>query len=909
MASLIALILMLTITASLVALPPVNAAVTYTYTHLFVGASPKVVGVGQVTLLIYWTDNIPPDIGEQAGAPGGVPIGTGGGRAAWENVKLTVTKPDNTTEDFAMPRSDPVGGGYLSYTPTVVGTYYVQAFFPETWKNTTANQAYYFAAVSIKLPFTVQQEPVALTWPETPLPNDYWTRPINSANHFWYELAGNWLGGAHEQPPGAAGGTTSNLVTGVGPESPHILWTQQYYVGGIQEERFASIGYQTQHYQGMGFSGLILNGVVHFTPRSTAHGNAGWAQLDLYTGEIRYLNYSDTRPSMGQVYNYESGNQHGGFAYLWQTSGVTLPEVVQVPHVTQINPGNMSVIRTAASTTINRTATPYAINVTGTLWKMIDGFTGNTICYIANVSSGGTAVYGKDGSLTYYNTANLGNTTNPDYRLTIWNASYGTMPSSQTGTGAWQWRPAGGTFGGANAYLGGLAYNYVHDGNVFWSLNVSMPSLIGPRNAVLNETATVRAIREGEYAIFATAGRNDERGIAPGWVMAMSLKPGQEGKWLWESTITTPPAGSVARNETVSMTGVYPESGVVTYSSAKLLQRWGYNMTTGALIWTSAPENQFQYYGFSQNVYNGLLYSFGYSGEIRAYNLTTGAIPWIYNCTTVGIESAYGGNYPEGIAEVCDGKLYLTNGEHSPTQPLMRGPNLRCINATTGEEIWKLLGYWGGMSPTSYNSIMADGIFVGLNYMDMQLYGIGKGPSATTVSAPQTVPSLGSSVTITGTVTDQSPSGKRNTNGDLDFVLKGTPAISDADMEAWMEYKFMQQAYPANAKGVEVTLTAIDPNNNYITIGTTTSDAAGNYGLAWTPEVPGTYHIIATFAGSKAYGGSYSTTYMTVGEAPPEPITPEPEPPLPPFEMYTLYATIAIIVAVAIATLLLLRKK
>ena len=122
-----------------------------------------------------------------------------------------------------------------------------------------------------------------------------------------------------------------------------------------------------------------------------------------------------------------------------------------------------------------------------------------------------------------------------------------------------------------------------------------------------------------------------------------------------------------------------------------------------------------------------------------------------------------------------------------------------------------------------------------------------------------------------------------------------------------MEYKFMQQAYPANAKGVNVTLTAIDPNNNYIPIGTTTSDTAGNFGLAWTPEVPGTYHIIATFAGSAAYGSSYSTTYMTVGEAATTPPITEQIVQLPPFEMYILYAAIGIIIAVAIVGLLIVR--
>jgi hypothetical protein len=160
---------------------------------------------------------------------------------------------------------------------------------------------------------------------------------------------------------------------------------------------------------------------------------------------------------------------------------------------------------------------------------------------------------------------------------------------------------------------------------------------------------------------------------------------------------------------------------------------------------------------------------------------------------------------------------------------------------------------------------------------------------------------------ITGTVTDDSPSGRHNVAGDLDFALKGTPAISDDDMDAWMEYMFQQRPIPTNAKGVEVTLDAIDPNNNYIHIGTATSDIHGNYGYAFTPDVPGTYQIIATFAGSKSYWSSSSTTYMGVGEAAPEPAQPEPAAPLPPFEMYTLYATIAIIVAIAIVGLMLVR--
>jgi hypothetical protein len=898
MATLIALLLTLSITAPLIALPTVNAAVTYTHQLAYVAASPTTVGVGQQMILVEWPASLPPDIGEAAGLIPGI-------RAAWYGVTMVVTKPDNTTETITIQQSDPVGGGYYLYTPTEIGTYSVQSFFPEVWKNDTVNQRWYSAAASAIEHFTVQEEPVATAWPDTPLSNDYWTRPLNSANHNWYVLAGSWLGGAFQQPTGAAGGTTTNLVHGIGPESAHILWTKQYYIGGLQDEIFGSTGYQTQHYQGIGFSGIILNGVLSYTPRDTGHGNHGWAEVDLYTGETLYFNYSDTRPSIGQIYNYESGNQHGGYAYLYRTSGVVLPEIVRLANVQYMGAG-VPPLRLSENILVNRTETPIS---TGTVWEMLDGYTGRTVCYIANVSSGGTAVYGKDGSLTYYNLVNRGTTAAPNYYLTMWNSSTGTMIASQNSTGYWQWRPSGGSGAGASiSYFGALSDNNVQDGSLMWSLNVSIPSVYAPRNSVLNETGTIRAVREGEYVIIGTAGRNDERGTAQAFLMALSLKPGEEGKQLWTSTFT-PPLASYLSNNTISMTAVYPEDGVVCYESARMLQRWGYDMKTGQLLWTGQPELEMNYYGMTENYYEGKLYSFGYGGQIRAYNITTGEILWMYNASTVGLESAYGGNYPTGVAEICDGKLYLTNGEHSPTQPLMRGPNLRCINATTGEEIWKMLGYFGGMSPTSYNSLMADGIFVGLNYFDMQIYAIGKGPSATTVSAPQIVPTLGSSVMITGTVTDQSPYGRRDINGILEFSLKGTPAISDESMSAWMEYKFMQQAKPTNATGVPVTLTAIDPNNNFITIGDVTSDMDGNYGLMFTPEVPGTYHIFASFAGSKSYGPSSATTYLAVASeaATPQP-TAQPTLNLPPTELYIIISTVAIIVAIAIATLVLRKR-
>ena len=127
-----------------------------------------------------------------------------------------------------------------------------------------------------------------------------------------------------------------------------------------------------------------------------------------------------------------------------------------------------------------------------------------------------------------------------------------------------------------------------------------------------------------------------------------------------------------------------------------------------------------------------------------------------------------------------------------------------------------------------------------------------------------------------------------------------------------MEYLFMQQAKPTNAYGVDVSLSAIDPNGNLVPIGTTTSDINGNYAIAYNPEVPGTYQIIANFAGTKAYGPSSATTYMTVEDAAPATSTPAPLPESI-ADAYFVPAIAGIIIAIAVVgvilALLLLRKR
>ena len=85
---------------------------------------------------------------------------------------------------------------------------------------------------------------------------------------------------------------------------------------------------------------------------------------------------------------------------------------------------------------------------------------------------------------------------------------------------------------------------------------------------------------------------------------------------------------------------------------------------------------------------------------------------------------------------------------------------------------------------------------------------------------------------------------------------------------------------------------------------------SGNYGYLWTPDAPGQYTVTATFLGDESYGSSYAETFVGVTQAPEASATPTATSlTMPPFELYTVGTGIAVIIAVAIATLLILRKR
>ncbi|MCW4022746.1 MAG: PQQ-binding-like beta-propeller repeat protein [archaeon] len=279
-----------------------------------------------------------------------------------------------------------------------------------------------------------------------------------------------------------------------------------------------------------------------------------------------------------------------------------------------------------------------------------------------------------------------------------------------------------------------------------------------------------------------------------------------------------------------------------------------YDVQTGEEIWRAAhgeyPWGALPSYSY---VYHDGVDFFGsYDGHVYAYSTNDGSLIWKSEFNGETFETLESTQPFNGKAIGADGKLYFSTATPYQMMPRPRFKPLVCIDEYTGEFLWKLPI---DMMPMG----IADGYLICEDIDNGVEYGIGKGPTTTTVSATYEAVILGSSTIIKGTVTDQSP-GSPN-----------TPAISDEDMSEWMDYLYGQNATllnnPPTPKGVTVKLEAIDPNGNYQNLGTTISDSYGNYGFTCKPKIEGQYTIIATFEGSESYFGSSATTYLTVDPA------------------------------------------
>ena len=390
-------------------------------------------------------------------------------------------------------------------------------------------------------------------------------------------------------------------------------------------------------------------------------------------------------------------------------------------------------------------------------------------------------------------------------------------------------------------------------------------------------------------------------------VWAISIKPESLGNLLYMKNLDIDNEQINTNNMFERATGA--EERFVTLEVPNCIFHI-YDMTNGNEVAKTDAQSEFEAYGYftwpslisatQTKMAYGILYTGGYTGAVSAYSLSNGSLLWRQVYPSGGAKIP---NFVQMIGMIADSKIFVGTHEHSADTPLYKGEKVKALDAFTGEEVWSMSGW---AYPMTFAT--ADGVLIYWNNYDAQIYAIGKGPTQMTVSAPDTAAPMGASINIKGTVTDISAGTKQNEQAAR--FPNGVAAVSDAAQAQWMEYVYMQKGRPTNTTGVEVTLSVVDANMNYRTIGTTTTND-GFFSFNWKPDIDGQYTVYASFGGSESYWPSHAVTAFSV-----DPIHPTEAPTATPTEstadLYFVPAIAGLFVAIIVVGLLIilvLRKR
>jgi hypothetical protein len=833
--TLIALFLALSITITLVALPAANAhdPPWEISSFAYIAAQPDPVGVGQPVYVYMWVDTPLPN----AAAANDI---------RRYDYKLTITKPDGKTETHNWPIiHDTTGVQYLSFTPDQVGSYTLKFDYAGqvyTWDATAAMRTWtndVFLPASASKTITVQEEPLPDPILSYPLPTEYWTRPIEGQNSYWFSISSNWL-----NAPFIRSGATSTggagygrfQPDGIGPNSAHIMWSRPIADGGVVGGNLYDVLGKT-YYMGGSYNvrftdAIVMHGRLSYQlPWGNSGAGGDYVCVDLRTGEELWrIDVTGEgwvgKPTFGYLYSFDTMNQHGIVPNGWL--------------------------------------------FTSNFARAYDPVTGRVAALnITNVPSG-TAVAGPQGEILRY----------------VWNSA-----------GKWlaQWNSS-------NVFTTQTSGTINASTQARYDWNVTIPT-VGPgtwsiyRDAIFDN---VLLLTQGSFG----SPRAEGTGVN---ITAISLKSDSIGRVLWTKYYPVAP-----NNETRTLIAIDAEAGTFVFEDKETMRLTAFSLANGNQVWMVEPDNaNWDTMRSVTLAAYGSLYRSGFDGILYCYDMKDGNLLWTYgnggpgNSTYAGLETAWG-HYPIFVDVIADGKVYLGTTEHSPDSPFYKDAQYRCVDAYTGEEIWTLMG-WGTGMYVGQSDIVADGFFVFLNCYDMKIYCVGKGPSATTVTASPKVAVHGSSVIVEGTVIDKAAGTQQNEQAAR--FPNGVPAVSDASMGEWMEYVYMQKPRPADAVGVEVVVYVLDPNDNYYEVARTTSDAMGFFSCVFEPEVPGKYTIIAKFEGSESYWPSDAVTAINVEDAPA--VSPDPTPPPASVaDIYFVPAVVGLLIAIiAVGTIMVLMLK
>jgi hypothetical protein len=721
--------------------------------------------------------------------------------SVWPGFTLAITAPNGTTTTMGPYTSYEDGTAFATFTPDTAGTYTFQMSFAGF--NLTTAHAQELGVAAYYAPST---SPLSnITVQQEPIAD--WTQnPSPNPNEYWqrpiYGQNQDWarIGGNWLLMDYDDSGNR-----GLGAYNPY------------------SIAPTTAHI--VWTNPIFIGGVVGQSSDSRAYSTTYPYSTTFFTGQNYQSQYVSPIVMAGKLYftaplNYNTAS-YGTYCIDLRTG-----KQVWFANGTFVNAGQLF----AYNSPNQEGVIPYLWYISGTTWKMYDPLTGAWLATLNNAVAPQYYCIGPQGEILAYNYATVGNTT----WLSCWNSTQ--IPAF---------------YGGGAGYE---QYYFRPNGKTAdWRTGI-MWNITEPYTPAFSQPGT------NPYRILgATAGKiivaSYITTVVPP-IVTDTAYDAKTGEFVWSANRTNHWDGADMLGSFPG--GLFAQNGIYATYQKETLQWVGYSVEDGHQLWITPPTNEtYDVFTRGQVLAYNMLFVGSYSGYLYAYNMTTGELAWKYYNGDSGLLGYGTGGFPYDYgADAAGGLVFFTVGYHSPQSPLNEGARLFAINATTGKQVWNITGWFGDQGGPSMGPI-ADGQFTILDSYDGLLKSFGKGRTATTVTTDAVVNNP-SQVLIKGTVTDQSPG-----QTCLGIPAAGTPAISDQWMTPWMEYLYDQQPMPTDATGVKVTLMDVDPNGNTYTIGETTSDINGQYSYTFTPDIAGTYKIIAIFEGSGSYYGSSAQTIMT----------------------------------------------
>jgi hypothetical protein len=283
---------------------PLPAGVIADYappTWAYISFRPNPVGIDQVFLVNIWIcPSVPVD-------------------RYFTGYTVTITKPDGTKDVIKMNSYQGDATAWFEYMADQLGTWKLKFEFPGGYfpaGNYTRplgatlgygvmswNYSMYFKpAFTEERTLTVQEEQV-VSWPPSPLPTDYWTRPVSPENREYFSILGDYPyygpGGGSNWPANTNIYMSNYKYTGrvIAPNTAHIVWRRQGAISGLIGGDSGYISFNT----GGGTPNIIFQGRAYqtVTKASTTNWSSQtyWQCYDLRTGELYW-----ERP----LFSYES---------------------------------------------------------------------------------------------------------------------------------------------------------------------------------------------------------------------------------------------------------------------------------------------------------------------------------------------------------------------------------------------------------------------------------------------------------------------------------------------------------------------------------------------------------------------------------------------------------------------------